>query len=76
MSRTKQAARILAQVEAEMRPFNQRAEDRAQEAWRALDRFTCLSAADLRANLRALLEIRDMVDRALDATIPDRGGDE
>ncbi len=67
MSKTKQTARIIGWVVNEMRPFDMQAEERAIAAWRALDTFTSLSAAQLRQERRALVEMQDMIARALDA---------
>jgi hypothetical protein len=64
----KQQARILAAVERDMRPFSQSAEDYGIAAWRALDRFTMLSAAELRQERGTLFEMQDMIRRALEAS--------
>jgi hypothetical protein len=64
----KQQARILAAVERDMRPFSQSAEDYGIAAWRALDRFTMLSAAELRQERGTLFELQDMIRRALEAS--------
>ena len=68
MTRTKQADRVLKAVIADLAPFNLQAEERAVTAWRAIDSFTSLSAAQLRQERRALVEMQDMIARALEAS--------
>ena len=48
-------------------PWRREVEERAMNAWIALDRFTGLSAAEIRQERRALLEMADMIDRAMKA---------
>jgi hypothetical protein len=62
---TQQAARVMEAVQSTMRPFDQTADDAAVKAWRALDSFTSLSAAQLRQNPKALIEMSDMLRRAM-----------
>lgn len=59
---------IAASVLAEMAPWSDAAEDAAVTAWRGLDAFTSLSAEQLRQERRALLEMQDMIERAVKAT--------
>lgn len=64
MRNSGQQSRIEAHVAKQFEPW---AEDRAIAAWRALDSFTMLSAAELRYNRKALYEMRDMIERAVKA---------
>lgn len=78
----KQRARILDSVQADMlrtalaahQAASERAEARCTDAWSAVARMAALPEHHLRDNLPALLEIRDMVDRMMDAARQDGGG--
>ena len=70
MTRLRTQAACDASAARQFAPWRQEAEDRGVKAWIALDRFTCLPAADLRQERRALLEMRDMIERALRASEP------
>ena len=63
---------IAASVLAQMQPWSREAEDLGVAAWRALDSFTSLSAAELRQERRALVEMRDMIERALATGKPEQ----
>jgi len=78
MSRTKQAARITEAVLLDLanRAHDERAERLFFEGWCTAERIRNLPERQLRANLRSLLEMRDFIEQALDAAIPDRGGDD
>lgn len=67
MRNSGQGLRVMAAVEADMRPFNSVAEERAMKAWIALERFTRMSGAELRQERRALFEMQDMIARAVEA---------
>jgi hypothetical protein len=55
-------------------PFHdQNAEDLGVRAWRAVDSFTSQSVASLRQEYRTLLEMQDMIARALKACEPQGG---
>lgn len=60
-----QRARVLDAVLQTQSPWSSEVEDRAVKAWIALDRFTSLSAAEIRQERRALLEMNDMLTRAM-----------
>jgi hypothetical protein len=74
MSHHKRTARLLAHAEETFRDrmwgetFSQSAEDYGIAAWRALDSFTMLSAAELRQERGTLVEMQDMIRRALEAS--------
>ena len=56
-----------ASVADQMKPWRLSAEDAAVKAWRAVDSFTSLSAAELRQERLALEEIADIIKRAMEA---------
>ena len=59
---------IDASIREQFAPWSVEAETAAVAAWRACDSFTNRTAADLRQERRVLLEMQDMIQRALDAS--------
>ena len=67
MTRLAQTARVLEAVQAPAPFHNQQAENLGVAAWRAVDSFTAQSVPALRQEYRTLLEMQDMIARALRA---------
>ena len=67
MTRQRTIATCHEHAARQFAPWSREAEDAGMKAWRALDSFTSLSAAELRQERRSLDEMADMIRRAREA---------